>query len=439
MRSGSPGQGRGRAAVLSGALLLGLAGGAAVAQEGASAPPERRYEVLFDARILPTERAARVTIRLGEGASLVRRILLRVDPERHVDWSGDGEISIEGDEVSWAPPRGGGRLEYFFRIDHLRTSSGYDARCAESWALFRGGDMFPPARVRAVVGAHSRSRLRLRVPDGWSVAVPYARRGSFFEVENPNRRFDRPTGWMAAGRLGVVRERIAGVRVAVAGPVGQGVRRHDMLALLRWTLPALRDAIGELPDRLLVVGAGDPMWRGGLSGPRSVFVHADRPLISVDMSSPLLHEIVHAAMSVRSGKGGDWIVEGLAELYSLEMLVRSRTMSRRRFDKVLRRLADKGRGVVRLDVAESSGPVTARAATLLHDLDGAIAKATDGAAGLDEVLARLARRREPVTPELLRNVASEVAGRDLDGFLRSRAGAPLTRRPSSARGTQATR
>jgi hypothetical protein len=73
--------------------------------------------------------------------------------------------------------------------------------------------------------------------------------------------------------------------------------------------------VAPLPERLIVVGAGDPMWRGGLSAPNSVYLHADLPLISADGTSPLLHEVVHVMLRARSGAGGDWIVEGLAELY----------------------------------------------------------------------------------------------------------------------------
>ena len=60
------------------------------------------------------------------------------------------------------------------------------------------------------------------------------------------------------------------------GPQGHGVRRQDILAMLRWTLPKLRRILGQLPERLTVVSAGDPMWRGGLSAPRSLFLHAER-------------------------------------------------------------------------------------------------------------------------------------------------------------------
>jgi hypothetical protein len=239
---------------------------------------------------------------------------------------------------------------------------------------------------------------------------------------------------MVVGKIGVLRERIARTRVAVAGPVGEQLHRHDILALLRWTLPTLRKIVGELPDRILVVSAGDPMWRGGLSGPKSVFVHADRPLISTDLSSPILHELVHTAMSARSGADGDWVVEGLAELYSLEVLVRSRTVSRRRYRKALRRMEERSRSVSSLARESSSGALTARAVVALHEIDEEIEAVTDGEASLDDVVRRLCDERGVVNSERFRRIAEEVAGQQLRTFARRGLprGAPSPRASSSA-------
>ena len=98
------------------------------------------------------------------------------------------------------------------------------------------------------------------------------------------------------------REIIKDRRIAIAAPIGEGVRRIDTLAFLRWTLPSLIDVFPEFPQRLLIVSAGSPMWRGGLSGPSSLFLHADRPLISENGTQH------HAA---RTGtRGHRWAVQG---------------------------------------------------------------------------------------------------------------------------------
>ena len=69
------------------------------------------------------------------------------------------------------------------------------------------------------------------------------------------------------------------------------------------------------------------MWRGALSAPQSLYVHAERPLLSGNATSTLLHEIVHIGLGLADERGADWIVEGLAEYYSLEVLRRSGTIS----------------------------------------------------------------------------------------------------------------
>ena len=130
--------------------------------------------------------------------------------------------------------------------------------------------------------------------------------------------------------LGAVSHRADPARgdiVTFASPAGQETRDRDRRALLRWALPVLNEILGTASRRWLVVSADDPMWRGGLSGPDSLYLHADRPLIAPDDTSPLLHEIVHVAMGAQAGPESDWIVEGLAELYSLELLRRAGALS----------------------------------------------------------------------------------------------------------------
>jgi hypothetical protein len=399
-------------------LALLLAAPAPVVAQGKLPPPTLPYDFAFEATLVPTARLARARLRIGPNQ--VDRMVFRIDPERHQNLRADGKFEVEGRSATWEPPRAGGSMRYDFRVDALRDASAYDARISEQWAIFRGGDLFPPARVMAADGSYSRSTLRLRVPEGWRIAVPYKRLANgTYRVENEHRHFDRPTAWMTAGRIGVLRERIAGSSVAVAGPFRQKLRRQDILAMLRWTLPSLRDVLGELPERLLVVGAGDPMWRGGLSGPASVFIHAERPLITPDGTSPMLHEMFHAATSARAVVDGDWIVEGLAELYSVDLLRRSRTMSRSRARRVFEKMAARGAGAPLLGVG-SSGKSTARAVTVLRALDAELRERTEDQRTLDDVVAEIARGRMAISTSTFKATAEQVSGLDLDGFFDAR-------------------
>jgi predicted metalloprotease with PDZ domain len=128
---------------------------------------------------------------------------------------------------------------------------------------------------------------------------------------------------------------------------------------------------------------------------------------------------MHTVMGARSGADGDWVAEGLAELYSLELLVRSRTVSRRRHARALSRMEDKSRGVGGLATKDSSGVLTMRAVIVLHQLGEEIEAATDGESNLDELLRRLCAERGVISSERFRQLAEEVAGKPLPLFTRS--------------------
>lgn len=398
--------------------LLALLTTLACQVAAAAAGDEPEYRVSYEARIVPSTKTASVKITIDQSRSELLLLRFQIDPARHRAFAGDGEVVVSEGTVEWKPPTTGGTLRYDFLIDQLRDAGSYDARCAADWAIFRGDDLVPPAAATTQVGARSNARLRIRAPEGWSVVTRYAPAGGSVELTEAGRRFVRPTGWIIAGRgMGVLRERIAGTRVTVAAPAGQGVRRLDILALLRWTLPRLDDVLGSAPERLLVVGAGDPMWRGGLSGPSSLFIHADRPLITPDTTSPILHEVLHAVLRLKAAPGDDWIVEGLAEYYGLELLVRSKTISRSRYERALEELAEDGKAARSLSTDHASGAVTNRAVTVLHALDDEIRSASDGANTLDHVVRALVQEpSREVSRDLLRTEAERAAGHTLDAF-----------------------
>ena len=390
-------------------------------------PPRRRrselhphYDFRVEATIVPTERAAHVTLEVGKGAENLHQLRFRIDPKRHLLFRGDGEVHTEGAHVTWVPPRTGGKLTYIFRIDHLRDARRYDARCAKTWAIFRGEDLVPPARAETANGARSRTRFRVRLPEGWSIATPFVKlRSGDFRVQRRHRSFSRPTGWMVAGDIGVVREEVAGVRVAIAGPRTMGVRREDMLALLRWTLPTLRTILGALPERLTIVSAADPMWHGGLSGPDSLFLHAHRPLITEDGPSPLLHEVMHTALGLRPGNDGDWAIEGLAQYYSLQLLARSGTISGERLNHALDLQAEHGKEAVHLRSKAISGAGTARAVTVLQKLDSSIRQTTHETKSLDDVVRILVAEGGVLSTERVQRASERVSGQDLSAFFKS--------------------
>jgi hypothetical protein len=383
----------------------------------AAAPPET-YNLDYHATLRPEGGIAHVTVALS-GAVLPSRLVFTIDPERHLAFTADGKLTTERNTVTWHPPEGSGSLSYDFRVNNAIRSGSYDSYMNGDWAVFRGDRMVPPVRSLANRRLRAETTLRFDLPSGWSVLTPYPERGTHqFVIDNPTRRFDRPTGWFLAGRIGSRHETIAGISTVVGAPTGDDARRQDTLAFLNWNLPHVKALFPGLADRLLVVRAGDPMFRGGLSGPGSLFLHSDRPLISENRTSPILHELVHVAMGIHGDPTSDWIVEGLAEYYSIEVLRRSGGISERRFHEAAALQERRGARAPDLFVARASGAVTARAVTVLLAADAEIRAATGGKASLDEVARELAVQRGEVSLELLQSLAAKAAGRPLKSLER---------------------
>ena len=357
-----------------------------------------------------------VEMKLSQSSHLLREVNMRAPAEKISATGGDGEITLADGRLIWSPPPGGGSLHWFALIDHHRDGGSFDAHITADWAIFRAEDVIPQAATRALRGASSETTLSFNLPSGWSSLTEYFGRNHSYPVSNPERRFDRPAGWIILGDIGVRYDRIAGLRVNVAAPTKQGMRRNDILALLNWTLPEVLRIVPDFPKRLTIVGAGDPMWRGGLSGPQSLFIHADRPLISENGTSTLLHEIMHIALHISADEGMDWIIEGLAEYYSLAILHRSGTISDRRFAAAIRKQAQWGSSVIKLCGSTSSGAITARAVTILSDLDREIRNMSNGRKSLDDVMAALAASEDAISLGDLAAIVRQFAGADADAL-----------------------
>ncbi|MDH5456562.1 MAG: hypothetical protein OEY37_10855 [Gammaproteobacteria bacterium] len=355
------------------------------ASESADRSNHREYSLHYTLAPDPQSSTVLVVLRLKQPRDLVREIAFAANAGI-TDVRGDGDLLIRDRQVRWRPPADGGTLEWRVLVRHERDDGAFDALLTADWGIFRAEDVIPRARTRTLKGAESRTALDIDLPAGWSVITEYSALDKPIVVQRPERRYDEPTGWLAMGHLGIRRETIAGTRVAIAAPQDQDVRRMEMLALLNWTLPELTEILPDALPRLTIVSAGAPMWRGGLSAPASFFIHADRPLISENATSPLLHEVMHATLGLRPRKGSDWIVEGLAEYYSIELLRRGRAITASRAKKAFALLEEWGAESGGLCGTASTAATTARAVGVFRDLDRELLKKSAGKVDLDTLL-----------------------------------------------------
>lgn len=390
--------------------LPSLAATPAVRAPRAPRPP-RPFDLKYTLEFLPKADQARISIALGKGGELVRELKFNVDPKRFTAFSATGTFSNIGGKASWQPNGPGARLSYLVKINHARNNGSFDARMTPDWAIFRGDKVFPSIRARMKKGATSNAQLAFKLPKDWShidTGWPRIPAGPFL-IDSPNRRFDRPIGWMIAGKIGTRRDKLGLTEVAVAAPRGDPLDRMDALTMINFVWPEFESAFGKTPAKILIIGGGDPMWRGGLSAPNSLFLHSERPLISENATSTLVHELVHVVTRIRGEDRSDWIAEGLAEFYSIELVYRAGGMSDARHEKVFEWLRDWSHNVTTLRGESSTAEITARAVLLLRDLDKEIRTRSNDRKSIDD-LARALRIVHKVSTAELIAVSEKIMG-----------------------------
>jgi len=374
----------------------------------------------FQLAFQPKEDTATIRIAIDKGG-LLRRMEFTNLPRRYSDIEANGELSVTPEKVIWKLPNESAWLTMTVKVSHTKRPDVYDAVMTEDWTIFRGDDIFPSAVTEEVPGAYAIATLEVTLPEGWSsIETGWPRKeGTTFRIDNPDRLYDRPVGWMIAGNLGTRRSKIGKTALTVSAPKGAALKRMEVLTFLNFVWPEVKEAFGAVPKKLLIVGMGDPMWRGGLSASNSLFLHAERPLVSENGTSPLLHELTHMITRIRAGKSGqasdDWIAEGLAEFYSFELLYRAGGMTTDRRRAIITKLERWGEQAGRLRTRASKGPVTAMAVVWIDELDREIRRRSRGDASIDDVTRDLMRLRKISFADLKASV-ERLIGKDVAAF-----------------------
>lgn len=358
------------------------------------------------------------------GIDEIERIRLRFGPDRFDDFTGSGTIERRRGEILWSPGGPYAELRYMAHVDHRRAAGkGYDSYAGDGWILSRTTGFFPRSSVlfRPEIEAHpeSRARLVVRLPPGWDVATVLAPDGpNGFIVETRHQRLDHPRGWLLLGRMHRFDAVIADTPVTIALAPGVPKRIDPMVQLLQSALPAMARLFDRTLSRLLLVVGPDPMWRGGLSGEESFYMHGDRPLRSPDRTSPYLHELFHVAAPFRPHPDAHWVTEGLAEYYSIELPRRIGTLPEAGYQRALELFAE--HGVWGRDFTQTSAPALRNnsAPLLMYVLDQRIRAATGAQRGLDAVVTDLAREGGVVSTARFLGTVQRVAGKSFASFFR---------------------
>lgn len=371
----------------------------------------KKVDLDYHVKLLPQSDQAEVRVSLSQG-SAVRSLDFELGRDGdYSDFKADGQWKVSGHRGLWQPSADKASLTYRVRLSHARKPGIYETRMTPDWALFRGEDLVPTAHLDQQDGVELVSRLVFELPTGWkSVETAWPRIGKHtFRINNVSRLFDRPTGWMLAGNLGSRRVRLGETDVTVASPKGQAMRRMDVLTLLTFVWPQVEAAFPRHPAKLLIVGASDPMRRGAFSARDSVYLNSRTPLVSENGSSPLIREVVHAIGRFSDHDASDWISEGLAEYYAIELLRRGGGITDERYAAIQARLTREGKNVTSLRGEHVSGATVARAVVVMQELDREIRVKTHNKRSLDDLAQVVMRANSVSTPEFVR-LAQSIIG-----------------------------
>ncbi|MFP0195946.1 hypothetical protein ACKJSM_12325 [Pseudomonas sp. PHC1] len=351
----------------------------------------KKVDLDYQVRLLPQSDQAEVRLTLAKGEAVRSLDFDLGDGSHYSEFKADGQWQLTPGKPArgiWRPAADKASLTYRVRISHGRKNGSFDTRMTPTWALMRGDELVPPAKLDQQDGIELIARLHVQLPDGWkSVETAWPRIGkNTFRIDNPSRLFDRPTGWMLAGHLGSRRTRLGETEVTVASPQGQGMRRMDVLTLLTFVWPQVQAVFPRHPSKLLIVGANDPMWRGSLAARESIYLNTRLPLVSESGSSALVRELAQVFGRINDEQRSDWISEGFAEYYAIELVRRAGGMSDERYQSLQAKLAKDSQTVTTLRGEQISPAQVSKAVLLLQELDGEIRLKTRNKRSLDDVL-----------------------------------------------------
>jgi len=388
------------------------------------AQPHETYSVQYTIDI-DTKSPARARVRWQlAGIDEIERIRFRFDPSRFEGFAGSGTFERRRDELLWTPGGPYAELRYTARLDHRRAAGkGYDSYAGEGWILSRTTAFFPRSaalfRRDVEPSPESRARLALRLPSAWDSATVFPLEApQRYIVETPHQRLDHPRGWLLLGHMQRTDVLIGKTALTIARTPGVTRKVEPIARLMTQALPLVTTLFDRPLPRLLIVIGSDPMWRGGLSGEESFYMHDRRPIRTRDHTSPYLHELFHVAAPFRPHADAHWVTEGLAEYYSIELQRRMGRLSAARFQRALELFAE--HGVWHRDFTRTAASALRNnsAPLVMYVLDQRIRAATGGQRGLDAVVTSLARDGGTVSTAHFLGTVQRVAGKSFSGFFR---------------------
>ena len=395
------------------------------------------YDVFIKRETLETPRI-QMTIRGGDE---IKDVTLVLEKDRYRHFRGDGTLTQLGSDIVWTPTGLVSRLEYESVLPHERRKGLYDSYGEKTWFITRTNDLFPHLIISYLKTAKSETRIRFHLPKGWQAiaAMPESTDGAYRARSAPDYRYEWPTGWLIFGDVVTEHAKARDVIITFAYPQsfvgpektpstgGKSVRGEKFRAKIKnaieiyeKVIPLMADFMPAYARHFLVVYGKTPMWRGGLSGEDSLFINWRIRNLSHDFSSTLIHEYFHVCQGFKKDKrDGDWIVEGLAEYYSLRLLWEAGVITKEQFKTGVSLYETEGRWGINLSRSSDKRVIYNSVPLVMFVLDQMIQEKTAGKKSLKNVIGLLVERGAPVGTHLFQETLETLMGESLKKLFQS--------------------
>ena len=132
----------------------------------------KKVDLDYHVRLLPQSDQAEVRLTLADGAAVHSLDFDLGNRGDYSDFKADGQWQSTTPQTSesqrgiWRPASGQSSLTYRVRISNARKNGSFETRMTPNWALLRGEDLVPAARLDQQDGTELVSRLEFELPAG---------------------------------------------------------------------------------------------------------------------------------------------------------------------------------------------------------------------------------------------------------------------------------
>lgn len=395
------------------------------------------YAVHIDAK---NPAGARVQME-ARGANEILRMHFFLDKGRYKMFRGDGDIRPIGTDILWTPRKLNAKLSYEVSLKHERKPGIYDSYGEKDWFITRTTDLFPRKRIDFKGAAKSYTTMQFHLPPGWTVISEMEKIGkNLFRATNSDKtRYQWPTGWILFGKVGVKTLKAGDVTIRLAYPEDflsygrpkypkkrkRRIARVERIlgeaeGVFEKVVPLMKKFLPGYAHEFLVIFGKSPMWKGGISAEASLYVNRNTPVIASDYTSTLVHEYFHLSDGFKKdSRDGEWIVEGLAEYFSMRLLREADLISKEEFFRGVDSFRKNGIWNHSLVRGKNERVFYENAPLVLFTLDEMIREKYQGKRSLKDVMRRLDNEEDPLGTKSFREHAETVYDGTLKDFFKN--------------------